>query len=763
MFLTNWLRSVRKAFHGQARQARQTRQLMRFRPSIENLEQRQLLSNVPLMPVLTAAPQAYTASASSNSGMQILMNPVQQATPATAAPRMAADVQQIPYMQQTGASGSIKGPINMTTSFKISLNKGDTIKASMANTYINNTDGTTNPGPIGFLYVDLKDPTGKDLQSNDDCYYKWISVPAPGTYTFIVDGNDWSWAGAVTIHFTLNLTMTGANVPVNPGNPPNSVQPAQLGAISGEVYQGNPHGGLAGVTLQLQGSGSLASVNQKTVTDKNGNYTFSNLAPGSYTVREMVLTGMVATSPASAAVTLTGSNSITGTDFVEAPIVVAPAAPTNLKDTVASPYQVNLCWSQVSGADGDQIWYREAGKNWQLYNTVAANVTQASVMNLKPNTKYDFAVQAFNKAGSNASFVSDTTAKGILAILDNGKIDIYGTGGTDYIAVEQFSAQMYVMNTPIFVNGRGQASIEAVGQIVISGFGANSQIHLDKGAQEIMAKTTIDCTQGDTTIFTGGGDTLVTGASAAVTWVEEKPGAKVQFADGGKFGGEFIADKWSPNGTVLSDIVQGAGGDCEFLASLGGAVLRGVDAYGLTLNEKITYIGNFNFRVWLYDSAGALSFQNVRFDGHLSTTDPQTPGGEFWTVLYERAFYQSQGSLIQGLMEEPAELRALVGQATKSLYLSFNSNQTIFVDLNNAIHSGRAVVCGTSGFGLRDDDLVTGHDYTVTAIQLDSKAQPVSVTLRNPWGHQKPGTIGGAEITVTWSNFCHDMSWLFIN
>lgn len=51
-----------------------------------------------------------------------------------------------------------------------------------------------------------------------------------------------------------------------------------------------------------------------------------------------------------------------------------------------------------------------------------------------------------------------------------------------------------------------------------------------------------------------------------------------------------------------------------------------------------------------------------------------------------------------------------------------------------SLAAGGTVVAWTKNSGVKDGDFVTGHAYTVTAV--DNKAQ--SISLRNPWGHLEP-------------------------
>jgi hypothetical protein len=98
-----------------------------------------------------------------------------------------------------------------------------------------------------------------------------------------------------------------------------------IGSISGrKVNDRNGDGilqpgepGLPGLTVFLDsnGNGVLDPGEMSTTTDANGNYTFANLLPGTYRVREAPQAGIVQTTPNPATITLGGGQDVSGVNF----------------------------------------------------------------------------------------------------------------------------------------------------------------------------------------------------------------------------------------------------------------------------------------------------------------------------------------------------------------------------------------------------------------------------------------------------------------
>jgi hypothetical protein len=142
------------------------------------------------------------------------------------------------------------------------------------------------------------------------------------------------------------------------------------GSISGTVFQdiningvqnpGEP--GLAGQTLflDLSGSGKLVAADPTTTTDSSGKYQFSGVSTGTYTVRQVLLGGMLLGTPASGSyqVTVTSGSNVTGQNFAEVPTSIAvpltlPPSTSFLKQGNANANFVEALYRAILNRDAE--------------------------------------------------------------------------------------------------------------------------------------------------------------------------------------------------------------------------------------------------------------------------------------------------------------------------------------------------------------------------------------------------------------------------
>jgi hypothetical protein len=138
---------------------------------------------------------------------------------------------------------------------------------------------------------------------------------------------------------------TSTPVTVTVGTPPAS------GAISGTVFRdyntngvedtGEPRMGGQTLFLDLYGSGVLQPGDPTAITDANGNYQFIGLGAGTYTVRQLLLGGVLPSAPTndSYQVTVTSGGSVTRQDFAD--VLTSIAVPLTLTPNTPFPAQGN--------------------------------------------------------------------------------------------------------------------------------------------------------------------------------------------------------------------------------------------------------------------------------------------------------------------------------------------------------------------------------------------------------------------------------------
>jgi hypothetical protein len=245
-------------------------------------------------------------------------------------------------------------------------------------------------------------------------------------------------------------------------------------------------------------------------------------------------------------------------------------------------------------------------------------------------------------------------------------------------------------------------------------------------------------------------------------WLEA--GAWFETADGGTGDSDWNAHLWAIDGAEMSDIEQEYSGTCSFLATLASAS-RFYD-----LASNISYEGDFTYAVWLYDDAAGGWFQErVRFDGTLreavgSQFDP-SPGtkGEFWTIVYQRAYLQhfegwgeSNWILTAWFPGETAvrPMKAILGAEAQEYKTS-------------SVGPEQLQAMAASGPTVADGE---GHAYAVNEVYQEVDGS-WWVALYNPWGKDEthePALVAAPEvltftgsddgfITVAWDVFAANL------
>jgi uncharacterized protein (DUF2141 family) len=197
-----------------------------------------------------------------------------------------------------------------------------------------NGDGKLDNGEAGIsgveMYIDLNkdgtidsgDPT---ITTSSTGAYSFYNL-APGTYRVrevVPSGDKLTDPAPAVGYFDIivqsNWQITGENW----GNVVPST--GSTGSISGTVYSdANKNGkldsgeiGIPGVTvyLDLKNDGKDDTGDPVTTTSSTGTYTFAGLAPGNYTVREVLLSGDSFTTASSLVAVVASGKSVTGENF----------------------------------------------------------------------------------------------------------------------------------------------------------------------------------------------------------------------------------------------------------------------------------------------------------------------------------------------------------------------------------------------------------------------------------------------------------------
>ena len=274
-------------------------------------------------------------------------------------------------------------------------------------------------------------------------------------------------------------------------------------------------------------------------------------------------------------------------------------------------------------------------------------------------------------------------------------------------------------------------------------------------------------------------------------WLEA--GSAAEFAVGGP-GQDFNAHDWTENGASESDIDQQQSPTCTFLATLASLAWTG----DVDLDARISYRGDYVYRVQIYNQQGQLTIQDVPFDGSFTINDgpndnllafdggttfydPQPAGDESWVILMQRAYAQqmaAEGKVNNGDYAKFAVAhKALTGQS--GTRYDYNPGGIVgawgelvgawssisFDDLTEYVGDrDRTLVCGTwnDANDLTDPQLIAQHAYTIIGTRVDADGNRF-VTLRNPWGvdntqaginaNNFTGNAYDGVIEISWADF----------
>jgi len=165
--------------------------------------------------------------------------------------------------------------------------------------------------PAGFANVFWQVGSSATLGSASSFYGAIIAEASitMNTAAVIAEGNALALTGAVTLlGNTISANLDG------------TISDVKFQDTNGNGVRDPGEPGIAGVTLflDLNGDDKLDIGDPSTVTGANGDYLFSNVAPGTYTVRELVPTGWVQTTANPTAVMVLSGTDVAGGNFGDA-------------------------------------------------------------------------------------------------------------------------------------------------------------------------------------------------------------------------------------------------------------------------------------------------------------------------------------------------------------------------------------------------------------------------------------------------------------
>jgi hypothetical protein len=160
------------------------------------------------------------------------------------------------------------------------------------------------------------------------------------------------------------------------------------------------------------------------------------------------------------------------------------------------------------------------------------------------------------------------------------------------------------------------------------------------------------------------------------------------------------------------------------------------------------------YRVMLYNpDTEHLDHEDVTFNGTLRQLgdmilDPQPESGEFWTVVFQRAYLQMMHTLDENFKSPSNAHYSLTGREVNNLIPTLIDP----ADVQLALIAGLVVTAG------RADEtkvFVDSHSYTVLDVLL--KNGEWYVMVRNPWGVDGGDATWGDPndglIAVAWEDF----------
>lgn len=237
-------------------------------------------------------------------------------------------------------------------------------------------------------------------------------------------------------------------------------------------------------------------------------------------------------------------------------------------------------------------------------------------------------------------------------------------------------------------------------------------------------------------------------------------GTRGEDVDGGA-GWDLDVYRWAVAGVKATDVMQQQAPTCAFLAALQTVAQTDPNA----LANGITYLGSYKYQVRLFrDGAGGAAgqwvTQTVYFDGNVTPLDcQQAAEGNFWTLLYQRAWEQERKFLGVSDIAYPSEaFLALTGKAGGWGWATDLAGFQQLLKLPGV----RLIVATKPDLKSISPKLVENHAYAVVGLDAGG-----NLVLRNPWGYdggaQASGTATDGLVTLTWAEYSKSVLTFWVN
>ena len=384
---------------------------------------------------------------------------------------------------------------------------GTTLNLNGLDLYIQTAQiqGTIIGGAIitGEVYDDVSG--SGTLASGDSGLAGWTveltNTSTNSTYTTTTDSNgDYAFAGVPAGTYTLSEVLQSGFAQTQPASPGTYALVIASGqVITGEEFGDHPTTAISGVVFNdLNGDGTLESgepglsgwtvqilnssnaVIATAKTNSSGDYSFTDLLAGTFTVQVVSQSGYVASSPAS--VTITDSNGQSDTvnfgEFV--PVTISGEVFNDLNDS----------GTLVSGDSGLSGWTVELVKSGQVTQTTSGSGGAFSFSNVGPGS---YTLEVVPQAGWVAT---------------NSPITIAPTSGTNLSAEDLGEFQGLAISGQVFNDVAGIGTY-AAGDQGLSGW----TVELLNNAYSVVASTQTDAS----------GNYTLTGVGPGTYTVEEVP------------------------------------------------------------------------------------------------------------------------------------------------------------------------------------------------------------------------------------------------